>query len=136
MSETVTLLNIAPKSRRMLTRFIDCSLFIAGAIAVLLWWPTPTDAASDRNGAYMFWFMALGFPLFYYWFCEAVFGKTLGKVLTRTTVLRFDGTKPLGSKILLRALCRYIPFNYSSIHFNGYLSWHDKLSGTYVANDQ
>lgn len=52
----------------------------------------------------------LGLTLLYYGVCEGVWGRTMGKLLTGTAVLRQDG-RPLGIPLaLLRTVCRFIPF--------------------------
>lgn len=38
-------------------------------------------------------------------------GKTIGKYITKTIVVMEDGSKPKASDIVLRSLCRLIPFD-------------------------
>ncbi|MEX6690285.1 RDD family protein [Danxiaibacter flavus] len=58
-------------------------------------------------------------------------GRTLGKLITRTRVVREDGA-PFGWKdALLRSLCRVVPFEELSAFFgDGF--WHDKWTKTKV----
>ena len=47
----------------------------------------------------------------YYVFSEALFTRTLGKFITGTAVRTEDDGKPSFSRILLRTLCRFIPWD-------------------------
>lgn len=72
--------------------------------------------------------------IFYYWGLEYWFGKTLGKLLTRTRVVREDGGKPTASQIFVRTLCRLVPFEPFSF-LASHKGWHDRWSGTKVVMD-
>ena len=74
--------------------------------------------------------------LFYYTICEKAFrGYTLGKLLTRTRVIREDGGELTLTDALLRSLCRLVPFEALSIWFgNG--PWHDTWTKTKVIQVQ
>lgn len=62
---------------------------------------------------------------------ESVFSKTPGKVVKKTKVVNYAGVKPSTSSILIRNVCRMIPFD--SFSFLGSdRGWHDTLSKTYV----
>lgn len=59
--------------------------------------------------------------------------KTIGKLLTNTKVVDVNGDKPTTKQILVRTLCRAIPFEPFSIFAdNSGIMWHDKISGTRV----
>jgi uncharacterized RDD family membrane protein YckC len=77
--------------------------------------------------------MIIVIPTFwgYYIILEYFFQKTLGKVLTKTTVISKTGSKPTLGKIIGRTISRSIPFEYFSylVTVNGI---HDSLSGTRV----
>jgi uncharacterized RDD family membrane protein YckC len=70
--------------------------------------------------------------LIYYTICEKAFrGYTLGKLITRTRVIREDGGELTLADALLRSLCRLVPFEAFSIWFgNG--PWHDIWTKTKV----
>jgi len=69
----------------------------------------------------------------YYVVLEAAFGWTLGKLITGTRVVRFDGSKPRVPQIIGRTFARYIPFEPFSLLFGSERQgWHDSLSGTRV----
>jgi len=70
----------------------------------------------------------------YYAIMEIKFQKTVGKFITKTKVVKIDGTKPENSDIIGRTFCRLIPFDRISFLFvkNGF---HDYLSKTKVVKD-
>lgn len=70
----------------------------------------------------------------YYIAMEVLFQKTLGKFITKTKVVTINGQKPKEQEIVLRTLCRMIPFDNFSFLFsrNG---WHDQFSKTRVIKD-
>jgi hypothetical protein len=65
----------------------------------------------------------------YYFFNEAVFGQTFGKVFTNSVVAG-QGRPLSGGRLLMRSLFRYIPVNAFTFLFGA--NWHDKLSSTTV----
>ncbi len=71
------------------------------------------------------------FTIFIYYFTlEAIFGRTLGKIITKTKVVDWYGEKPKTKQILIRSAIRLIPidwFTYFSITREG---WHDSGSST------
>lgn len=71
--------------------------------------------------------------LIYYNVFEILFDRTVGKFITQTIVVDEQGEKPDHEKILIRSLCRLIPFNPFSILFLG-RGWHDSISKTYVVD--
>ena len=72
--------------------------------------------------------------LFYYNFFEIFSARTVGKYITQTIVVDENGEKPNSETILVRSLCRLIPFN--ALSFLGVYGrgWHDTISKTYVVN--
>lgn len=64
---------------------------------------------------------------------ELLFARTLGKFLTGTKVIDYEDKKPNFKILLIRNLCRLIPFDAVSflILENG---WHDSISKTSVIN--
>ena len=66
---------------------------------------------------------------------EAIWQRTIGKMITGTKVVSYDGGKPSFLALLGRTLARYIPFEPLSFLFDGAYStrgWHDRLSRTLV----
>ena len=72
----------------------------------------------------------------YYFICEAIWGKTLGKLITKTKVVDRDGRKPSPLRIFGRSCARWIPFNELSFLVGSFpVGWHDSLSKTFVVSD-
>ena len=70
--------------------------------------------------------------MLYYSILEATTGKTIAKFITETKVVNEEGKKPDLGTILLRSLCRFIPFEQFSFLGSDNSGWHDKLSKTRV----
>lgn len=70
--------------------------------------------------------------VFYYFVMELVFGRTVGKIVTGTKVVRADGSRPSAGQIIGRTLSRIIPFEAFSFFSSPCVGWHDSLSGTRV----
>jgi len=80
------------------------------------------------------WTILLIWVFLYYGFMEFHFQKTFAKMMTGTKVLMADGTKPTLNDILLRTVCRLIPFDNFSFFF-AKSGFHDKFSNTIVVKD-
>ncbi|WP_395633058.1 RDD family protein [Flavobacterium sp.] len=74
--------------------------------------------------------------LIYYNVFEIFFGTTIGKLVTKTVVVDVYGEKPSANAILIRSLCRLIPFEVFSFFGTPCVGWHDSLSKTYVVNKE
>nr|WP_321234563.1 RDD family protein [uncultured Psychroserpens sp.] len=72
--------------------------------------------------------------LLYYTVFETLTGRTLAKFITKTKVVLYDGSKPSFNEILVRSLCRLIPFEQFSFLGNDSKGWHDSISKTYVVD--
>lgn len=72
------------------------------------------------------------FVFFYYFIFESITGQTPAKHITRTKVITLDGQKPPIKTILLRTLCRHIPFEAFSFLGQTGIGWHDRFSETRV----
>ncbi len=83
--------------------------------------------------------------LLYYVPFEFLFGKTLGKMVTKTKVVDLYGNKPTFKQIIIRYLVRLVPFeglsflggsrNLASDDKYRPVGWHDRLSSTYVIDE-
>jgi uncharacterized RDD family membrane protein YckC len=69
---------------------------------------------------------------FYYFLTEVYFSRTLAKLITRTLVVKRDGSKPTVKMVFIRTLSRFIVFEGLSYLGSVSRGWHDSLSGTYV----
>jgi len=74
----------------------------------------------------------------YYLIFELVWGYTPAKLVMATRVVSKTGTNASLSQLLIRSLCRYIPFEFLSFLFvkpaqaGKPVGWHDQLSATRV----
>lgn len=69
--------------------------------------------------------------LSYYVALESMFGISLGKLVTRTKVVAESGDRASLQQIIIRSLCRFVPFEPFSF-FGQSRGWHDRWSGTRV----
>ena len=83
---------------------------------------------SDLDGQLVFW----ATMILYYGFFEGLFGRSVAKFITGTTVVNENGEKPSFGTILKRTFCRLIPFD--ALSFLGSRGWHDSISDTYVVH--
>jgi len=67
--------------------------------------------------------------LVYYLPLESFGGLTLGKLITGSRVIDADFNKPSVLKVIIRTVCRILPFPWWIDRF-----LHDRFSGTYVVN--
>ena len=72
--------------------------------------------------------------LLYYIITESLMYKSLGKFVTQTKVVMIDGSQPSFYDILIRTLCRLIPFDFLSFLGTKGKGWHDQLSKTHVVD--
>ena len=67
---------------------------------------------------------------------EGLTQRTIGKLITRTKVVMENGEKPSSEAIIIRSLCRMIPFDAFSFLGDPSRGWHDTISKTYVVDVQ
>jgi uncharacterized RDD family membrane protein YckC len=72
----------------------------------------------------------------YYMFMEAVFGRTIGKLITGTRVVTKDGSIPGTYTIFLRSLSRLVPFEAFSFLGGVPRGWHDSWTDTWVIRNK
>ena len=77
----------------------------------------------------------LSFVLFYFPLLEYFYGKTIGKVVTKSSVVRKDGRKITFFQAIVRAFFRLVPANFILSLGKKPTSFHDRLSGTMVVKD-
>lgn len=73
-----------------------------------------------------------GLMVLYYFIFEILSQKTLGKYVTNTKVVMHNGDIPTPKAVLIRTLCRLIPFDAFSFLGTKGKGWHDSISKTYV----
>ncbi len=131
--------NVADKGKRFTNYFID-QLFVVGfgalfgvvlGIAIAFFAPQHLNIFDEENR----WLdIGLGIlvTLLYYSFFEGITGRTLGKFFTKTKVVTEEGKRPDFGTIVVRSLCRNIPFNAVSFLSSDAIGWHDRFSKTRV----
>ena len=72
----------------------------------------------------------------YYTGFEYLTGRTVAKYITRTKVVTDKGGKPDFQSILVRSMCRFIPFEAFSFLGDGAAGWHDTISKTTVIEEE
>ncbi len=124
-------IDYASKNTRFLNHLIDTiSLWLLYILIVILfepWIKSTTGVFSAMNNIFCF----ILFYFLYNFIFELVFGQTIGKFLTGTKVIDYNGKKPNFKTLLIRNLCRLIPFDaFSFLVANR--GWHDSISKTEV----
>ena len=122
----------ASRTQRFLNLLIDLvgyfALAMVTTVVIGLAYP-PFLESSSVAGDYAFGFVVI---TSYYALSEGLFGRTLGKLVTRTWVVSASGGKPTFWQILGRSAARSIPFEPFSFFGPEATGWHDRLSETRV----
>jgi len=124
---------LVPSSTRLVHSFVDLITliilyFILASIVMLLF-----DLEQNKSTLPLLLLMILSFFINYA-VMEHLFQKTVGKFITKTKVVTLNGDKPSVNDILIRTLCRLIPFDRLSFLFTK-SGFHDKISHTTVVKD-
>jgi uncharacterized RDD family membrane protein YckC len=139
----VEVVHYAGTGNRLLNALIDLPLCFMGGAAVSillarlpgLEWLHPGRLLADQGG-YRSQVVLICYTLPYYFFFEYFLGKTPGKFITRTRVIRIeDGERPLAWQILLRTVLRNFPMEFLWYVFSS-VGPHDFLSRTLVVEDE
>lgn len=125
-------LTIASTGRRLVNLILDYVgiLLLSVAMGMFLTMIGLGDLVDQVNDTLFGFFLMV----VYYVPLEALFGVTLGKLVTGTRVVMEDGSPPGFGRILLRTLCRFIPFEpFSFLGGRGRpVGFHDSISKTRV----
>jgi uncharacterized RDD family membrane protein YckC len=133
--------SVLASAEKRLTNFIVDAIACAVPFLVIRVAARLAHAPRPRftSGIWGLLFLAL-VMLVYFIPLEAIWGRTLGKLITRTKVVALDGRRPTLWRIALRTLCRMNPFDAFSFigSFAGNLpvGFHDKCSHTRVVMDK
>jgi len=87
----------------------------------------------EGPGAYLF---AWAVYLLYYVPSETLFGRTLGKLITRTRTVSASGATASFAQILGRTMTRWMPFEALTFLRSQPIGLHDKWSGTRVVSNR
>ncbi len=129
----------AGKEKRFANYFLDfvfiiilSVLFMAYfGILIAIFFPDSYSfySADNKVVAYLVYYFIV---LVYYSTIEAMTGRSIGKYITKTKVVNEQGKKPGYGTILIRTLCRFIPFEPLSFLGSDDSGWHDRISKTRV----
>ena len=113
---------IASELQRIIAFLID--IVIIGFFGMII--------NDGRYGVFLFFL-----PYLYFFFMEVFFDRTIGKLILGIMVvdkeLESYNEKKMISKVFIRTLCRFIPFDLISFFFTeNHNLWHDNLSRTIV----
>lgn len=112
-------MNSVSKSIRAVNFFVDTTIIAVLTTICTLLLPDVSE------------YLLFALVLVVYYFCfEAFTGRTPGKRITNTIVVRRDGTKPGAFRILIRSVLRLNPLDLYSYLFGTEIGTHDVVSGT------
>lgn len=131
----------ASKIKRLINFLVDrVALYILSIILAFIFAPV-FIVFSLNSMAEMIYEISLSSIIFgffvamlFYVSLEVTTGKTVGKFYTRTKLVDENGNKPDFKTVLIRSLCRFIPFEALSFLGAEDCGWHDKFSKTRVVN--
>jgi len=106
------------KSVRLTNYLIDTSIITAIWFVLLLVVPSFSDAE---------FFILM---VFYYLLLETLLGQTVGKLVTKTRVVKKNGKRPNFFDILFRSILRLVPIDPFSYLFGTERGFHDAVSST------
>lgn len=106
--------------------------FVLGVILAIV---APSFIESlDKNSIVLNYIFAFLSFVVYYSLFEFIWGRTPAKFITGTIVVDENGQIPTYGRVLLRTICRFIPFEAFSFLGNDAIGWHDSISKTRVIN--
>lgn len=131
----------ASHGKRFANLLVDTVMQLIVFFIVLVFMAANAQAKGDKmfianleKNTILQYTITMAIALFYYNVFEIVGGRTVGKLITQTIVVDENGEKPNSETILVRSLCRLIPFNVLSFLGIYGRGWHDTISKTYVVN--
>ncbi|MFY0601753.1 MAG: RDD family protein [Cyclobacteriaceae bacterium] len=124
--------NMAGNGKRFANFIIDTimSYVIAFCVGILFVFLSQDSASMEMLMTVIIYALIILYP----WIMESITGKTIGKYITRTKIVKPDGSKPESMNILGRSLCRLIPFDPFS-YLGDKPGWHDSIPKIYVIED-
>ncbi|WP_188768913.1 RDD family protein [Emticicia aquatilis] len=128
-------LQTASLGKRFLNFLID---YLAFTIFLIIFFVLGGDIVGLVDNSiftFLYFVLIFGFPFVNYIYLEGKYGKSIGKFVTKTSVVKFDGTKISFKDSFIRTLCRFIPIDFIFAFMDDTLTLHDKISKTYVKND-
>jgi len=127
------------KWKRFLNYIIDSIMmyvmaFVLMVLYILFVGVSDTTALEElANNNFVAYVVGAILTVMYYTFQEALTGRSIGKLLTKTKVIDQNGEKPSISDSFVRSLCRCVPFEAFSFVF-AEKGWHDAWTNTKVVD--
>lgn len=128
----------ASSGKRLANYFIDLIvfyilMFIAGMIMALLSPSSVEDVGAMSENVLLYRLFGLFLYGVYMALVEAIFkGRSIGKLITGTKAVNFDGSNISFATALSRGFSRIVPFEPFSALGNPAFPWHDKWTNTFV----
>ena len=108
--------------------------FIIGIVLALVDPSIVSNLGEDNTMLLLFRYLLNFILTMIYYIIFETTGRSIAKYITKTRVVTEIGEKPTFNMILVRSLCRFIPFEPFSFLFNDGDGWHDTISKTKVIN--
>ena len=141
LKENEILNKMASKGKRFTNYLLDLIFFlifsyIFGVILgiVLLFVSPESLSIFEEDNKLLEYLLGFIAGMIYYSSLEGLTGRTLAKFITKTKVITENGEKPDFRTILIRTLCRFVPFEAFSFLGSEDTGWHDRWSKTIVVN--
>lgn len=126
-------LDPASKTRRIINLLVDAigyyTLSMVVGLVIALVDPPLIEAATSYPATYV---VGIAVVTLYYVPSEALFGRTLGKLVTGTRLVSESGGAPTFGQVLGRTFARFIPFEPVTFLGRSGVGLHDRLSRTRV----
>ncbi len=140
LDETLHLVH-ATKGKRFLNYLIDyISIVIFMIVGFMVYDIFLSSSQYDQIHQESSWTETiLAYLMFflYYFFMEGFLkGKTIGKYLTRTRVVDYNGLQPPLKSIFIRTISRFVPFEGLSFFGDPGRGWHDSWSETLCIDEK
>jgi uncharacterized RDD family membrane protein YckC len=139
--ENKVIRNIASQNKRLANYLLDLvfiilfsigfGIFLAIVLSILA--PSSLYLLDERSRLMGFFFNFIA-GMIYFVTLESLTGRSVAKFITKTKVVDVNGNKPAFGVVLLRSLCRFIPFEALSFLGSDVSGWHDTISKTTVVN--
>ena len=132
------ILDYATRIKRLINFMIDTLIIIIiwfATISMIIKWLYDTGLINWIEGkTYDLNFTIIPYILFYYLILEGFFKTSIGKLITRTKIIRMNGDKIKFSDAVIRTIFRFIPLEQLSYLSSFPVGWHDSISNTRVIN--
>ena len=113
--------------------FIAFQLFFGIILGIILGIFSPSSLSIfEGENLLLEYILSFIAGMIYYTTLETLTGRTMAKLITRTKVIMENGEKVNFDAILIRSLCRFIPFEAFSFLGDDARGWHDTISKTRV----